>query len=324
MNDGAGDADEGGSDGVVDDGPMLRSIAAAVEKLGLTELAPVGAGLEFHVWRARHRAWGEVALRASRRRFESNDNDPSVDMGALLRREAERTGILAEAGLPVARHFEIVEGEVDVAVSEFIRADTDVFSSRELGTIAARLHALGAPNNVRPAAASPSTFRTTIAERLSRRWAILRTIEPRLPALPSPHELASTIPDDYEPALLHLDLRASNLLVREGTIRAVIDWSNSMIGDPALELARTAEYSRLAENGLDYPDFAHGYASVRPLPRCPADAWQLYRLDAAAMLAIVFTREAADPERGRAALDWLLGRTTARSGPRTSGNVFDA
>jgi hypothetical protein len=37
--------------------PLLRSIAATVGKLGLTDLAPVGAGLEFHVRRARHPAW---------------------------------------------------------------------------------------------------------------------------------------------------------------------------------------------------------------------------------------------------------------------------
>jgi fructosamine-3-kinase len=288
------------------EGPMARSVAATVEKLGLTELAPVGAGLEFHVWRARHPAWGEVALRASRRRFESNDNDPSVDTGALLAREAGLSRLLADAGLPVARHFEIVEGEVDVAVSEFISTDGTGSDSFELGAFAARLHSLGADDGVEPQ--HPDVFRTTIAERLSRRWAVLRDIEPELPKLPAPAELASVIPADYQPALLHLDLRASNLLVREGRIRAVIDWSNSLVGDPALELARTAEYARLPENGLDYPEFARGYASVRPIPPCADECWELYRLDTAAMLAVVFNREAPDPERGGKMLDRLVRR----------------
>jgi Ser/Thr protein kinase RdoA (MazF antagonist) len=287
-----------------DDRPMPRSIAATVRKLGLIELTPVGAGLEFHVWRARHSAWGDVALRASQRRFESNDNDPLVDMGALLAREAGLSRLLTDAGLPVARHFEIVEGEVYVAVSEFVASDGTGFRPFELGAFAARLHSLDAGDGVEPQ--HTDVFRTTIAERLTRRWAVLHDIEPELPELPAPAKLASVIPDDYAPALLHLDLRASNLLVREGKIRAVIDWSNSMVGDPALELARTAEYARLPENGLDYAEFARGYASVRPIPRRTNDCWQLYRLDTAAMLAVVFNCEAPDPERGREMLDRLI------------------
>lgn len=288
-----------------DEGPMLRSLAKAVSTLGLTEAVPVGGGLEFRVWRARHPRWGQVALRAPQRPFETNDNDPFVDMGALLRREALLFRHLGEARFPVPRHFEIVSGEVDVAVSEFVAPDGTPFRSFELGVIAARLHdpdlaaglAGGGPASVFPA---------TIAERLTRRWAALRAVEPRLPALPGPAELESFVPAAARPSLLHLDLRAANLLVREGSVRAVIDWSNSMTGDPALELARVAEYARLPENGLDYPDFVHGYASVRPLPVRTAAEWDMCRLDAAVMLAVVFISEAPDPARGRAMLDRLL------------------
>jgi aminoglycoside phosphotransferase (APT) family kinase protein len=284
---------------------MLRSLAKAVGVLGLTDAVPVGGGLEFRVWRARHPEWGEVALRAPQHRFETNDNDPFVDTGALLRREALLYRHLGKTGFPVPRHFEILSGEVDVAVSEFIETDGTQFRSFELGAAVARLHepdlAIGLAEGH-----LACSFPGTITERLTRRWAALRAVEPRLPALPATAELEPLIPGRAADSLLHLDLRAANLLVRDGSIRAVIDWSNSMVGDPALELARAAEYARLPENGLDYSDFVHGYASVRPVPDRPAATWDLYRLDAAVMLAVVFTSEAPDPVRGRAMLDRLL------------------
>jgi aminoglycoside phosphotransferase (APT) family kinase protein len=292
------------------DGPMLRSVAAAVEKTGLTDLTPVGGGLEFRVWRARHPEWGDVVLRAARSRFESNDNDPLVDTGALLRREARLSTLLASAGLPVPRHFRILAEEVDVSVNEFVAADATPFRSHELGSVVARLHSLGEAQGLEPPEDASASFAVTIAERLCRRWSVLHAIDPGLPKLPSEAELASLVPADFAPSLLHLDLRAANLLVRDGSIHAVIDWSNSMAGDPALELARVAEYARLPENGLDYADFVHGYTSVRQLPRCSADCWAFYRLDAAAMLAVVFNSEAPDPERGAETLRWLDTRAS--------------
>lgn len=291
------------------DAAMLRSVASVVEKLGLTGLADVGEGLEFRVWRAHHPEWGQVALRAARRRFESNDNDPLVDTGELLRREARVSRVLAAAGLPVARHFDLLAEEVDVAVSEFVETDGTSYHPADLGVFAARLHGLGAADGVEIAEDATAVFRATIGDRLSHRWAVLRAIEPDLPRLPAAAELGALVPDRAASSLLHLDLRAANLLVRKGGIRAVIDWSNSMVGDPALELARTAEYARLAENGLDYADFVHGYTTVRPHPVRSATCWELYRLDAAAMLAVVFNSEAPDPVRGPETLRWLIRRT---------------
>jgi hypothetical protein len=67
------------------------------------------------------------------------------------------------------------------------------------------------------------------------------------------------------------------------------------VGDPALELARIAEYARLPENAIDLDEFRHGYASVRPVPDRREECWSVYHLDTAIMLAVVFTREA--PQR---------------------------
>ena len=67
-------------------------------------------------------------------------------------------------------------------------------------------------------------------------------------------------------SLIHLDVRAPNLLVRDGTIRALIDWTNSMIGDPALELARIEHYAPHPENGIDLPELLRGSPAAAPGP----------------------------------------------------------
>ena len=42
---------------------------------------------------------------------------------------------------------------------------------------------------------------------------------------------------DFEPALLHADLGPAHLLVRDGRLAGVIDWSDVRFGDPALDYA---------------------------------------------------------------------------------------
>jgi aminoglycoside phosphotransferase (APT) family kinase protein len=41
----------------------------------------------------------------------------------------------------------------------------------------------------------------------------------------------------FEPALLHADLGAEHLLVRNGRLAGVVDWSDARVGDPALDYA---------------------------------------------------------------------------------------
>jgi hypothetical protein len=79
-------------------------------------------------------------------------------------------------------------------------------------------------------------------------------------------------------------------------------WSNAVIGDPAMELGRLAEYALLPENGLDYEAVLNGYG--QPVPVDSAVFW-IYRLDAAVMLALLFTAEVPHASRGPRAVDRL-------------------
>jgi len=226
----------------------------------------------------------------------SNGNDPVVDTAALHRHEASVYAYLAGTDIPVPRSYALLRFEVDVAVSEYIENDGSGFDSAELGRLLARLHALPPMPNIAPSRAADA-FRGTVVERLARRWELLRRFDPALPPPPPAAELASVVPAAAT-SLLHLDVRAENVLCRDGKIRALIDWTNSMIGDPAFELARAAEYAPYPENGLDLSELLRGYASVRPLPARSARCTALYRLDAAVMLAVVFNDESPDPRRG--------------------------
>ncbi|GAA1952163.1 phosphotransferase family protein [Kitasatospora viridis] len=279
-----------------------RALRAAAQDLQLTGGELVGSGLEFQVWRMRHPRWGDVALRLPAQAVESNPNDPYVDTAELLRHEALLYAALPASGIPLPRFHDLRHYEIDVLVCEYVATDGSACDSAELGEIVARLHEAPVPTGISPAR-SAGAFPGTIAERVARRYEVLRELAPDLDALVAADTLAAAIPATGAGSLLHLDVRASNVLTVDGRVRALIDWSNSMVGDPALELARIEANALFPENGIDFPEFQRGYRSVRPLPERSDACWSLYRLDAAVMLGIVFTCEAPDAERGRLMLD---------------------
>ncbi|MFI2190302.1 phosphotransferase family protein [Streptomyces sioyaensis] len=274
-----------------------HALRAAARDLDLTGGTLVGSGLEFEVWRMRHPQWGEVALRVPAQAIDSNANDPYVETAELLHHEALVYRHLGLLGIPVPQVFAVRHYDVHVMVCEYVPADGTSFRSEELGEVLARLHGLPPPTGITPARDAPA-FRESIAERVARRWSVLRHSDRTLPAGPAPDDLRLVIPEDDIGSLLHLDVRAANTIVRDGRVRALVDWSNSMVGDPALELARVAENARIPDNGIDYEALLRGYTSVRPLPERTEKCWTLYRLDAAIMLAVVFTSEAPDPAWG--------------------------
>ena len=102
--------------------------------------------------------------------------------------------------------------------------------------------------------------------------------------------------------LVHLDVRASNIRCTGGAVCGLLDWSNALIGDPAMELGRLAEYALLPQNGIDYEAVLDGYRE--PVPVDSAAFW-IYRLDAAVMLALLFNSEASHAELGPPAADRL-------------------
>ena len=258
----------------------MRGLEDVVRARGLTALRPLAGGLEFETWTAVDPSGGVVALRASAGgRFRSNANDPDVDTRALLRREERIVRHVAAAGLPLAEPVALVLGEPDVLISHYVPDDGRGVDQVGLGALLARLHRIPAPALTRAVDVLP--------QRVTRRWHEVAALVPDLP--PVPTGLRRPLVGRPTTSLLHLDVRAPNLRCVDGDVRALLDWSNALVGDPALELARLEEFAPLPGNGLDLPAIRAGYGPV------PAhESYLVYQLDAAVMLALVFLSEAPD------------------------------
>jgi hypothetical protein len=91
---------------------------------GFTRLQPAGGGVEFQVYAATAPDGSQVVLRIpAGGRFQFSPNDGQVDTRALLRWEYAVTWHLDALGFPVAAPRELVLGDPDVLVSDFVTDD---------------------------------------------------------------------------------------------------------------------------------------------------------------------------------------------------------
>lgn len=270
------------------------------EQWGLSGLELVGKGLEFTVFRALDRDGAPVAVRLAHRRFDSNANDPHVDTRTLLVQEHAIARHLAEHGLPVARARELVLADdpnsPDVLLSDYVDDDGSPLDSHALGQLLACLHRVPPPR-LRPVAAEGGSTAEALAARIGRRWAELARRVDDWPEPPTADLLARHLSPLAGTSLLHLDVRSSNIRRSGGRTTALLDWSNALLGTPALEFGRLAEYARYPENDLDLTALRAGYATVATVPAEDDPCLLACRLDAALMLALVFLSEAPDPTR---------------------------
>lgn len=269
----------------------LTDVLATDLKAGAVQL--VGGGLEFMVFRAESPALGPLAIRVPRQRWFENDNDERLDAHALLRQEAVLAAHAGTHGLPVpAVHALHLSEDVAFLASAFVESDGTAPTGQDMGKLAKVLHRCPLPDI--PLAAQPGPLGDVLSERLLRRVRVVERLSGMEAGSITPMRVRRLLSwQTPRPALLHMDFRPANLLTRGGHIVAVLDWSNALVGDPALELARIAEYGHLDR------DFLAGYGVAEPFAHLPPGLELLYRLDTAAMLAVVFLSEAPDPEQAR-------------------------
>lgn len=237
---------------------------------------------------------GRLVLRVPHREIADTSYDGRVDFADLVRTEATVQRLLNDAGVPCPRLIDVAtrnNGQTwSWTLSEHIAHEpVDELDPRletRLGHIARAIHAIVPSSSELPRRESWEEF---IADRTARRVDALG----QRAALPPVSDVASLIRDAVRgrarnaDRLLHMDLRADNLCIRDAEIVAVLDYSNAVRGDPWLELGRLHAYGTLTDAFID------GYGpAAREALNTPALA--AYALDTYAMLALLAVDELDD------------------------------
>lgn len=287
---------------------------------GVTELAPSGAGVDFLVLKGETKKFGPVAFRIPRSPWISHLNDPLVEARQLLQQESIIASYLAAHGLPTPQVFALCleDDEFDFLMSAYIDSDGGVPNVFQLGELMRNIHDLPPPS-LRLVMQTHITMVDSIIERLLRRSHLIEMLFQVDLKIPATVKIVETLRTHYRcTKLLHMDARAANVLAYRGTIFSIIDWGNAVIGDPAFELARIAEYGYIAQHGVfkEYgystedgevnPDFMAGYGA-NPLNELPDEVVYLYRLDTATMLTVLFGCVLSRPALAKHALQRVMG-----------------
>jgi aminoglycoside phosphotransferase (APT) family kinase protein len=276
---------------------LVETLHGAYGHLGITSLRQIGQGMDARVYRGTSPELGPVAVKLPHDRWVSSGNEPRLDTRRLLRQEFQLGRHLREHGLPVPEVFlfHADDDGVDFTVSAFIEPDGSQLADAEFGRLIRAVHEVPVPAIDLVAMDPSADVDEVLADRIGQRLKNLTAIadlgvgNPDIGVV-----LAAGRPDDAAPCLLHMDLRPENILTRAGRPAALLDWSNALVGEAALDLARAAEYGSLTGPVLS----AYGDTGVFSVePRTPRE--MVYRLDTAVMLSHVFLDGAPDKAKAR-------------------------
>lgn len=276
----------------LDNAELLNKVLDSLRsQLDIQDIKEVGRGNEFYIFGAELPS-GPVVIKVPKDRIFSNVNDAHIDSRVLLDQElalmryAKAHGII-QVPEPIK---DIEAAGFSVVIMSYVPSDDSRPDEFELGKLLAKIHSIETPN-IRLSAQEGMEIPELIADRLTRRWKELSSLEDTFPGLPPKDILINCLESARNTKqLLHMDFRQANFRMQKGKVAALLDWSNALIGHPALELARVAETGETGKKFLD------GYASVRPLPEVSPIIETIFRLDTATMLALVFLSEDPDPE----------------------------
>lgn len=282
----------------------MSRLAAVLRKqyghLGITGLREIGHGLDARVYRGTSATFGDVALRVPHARYLTSGNETQLDTRRQLRQDFELSGRLRAHGLPVPAVFALHlsdEGGPDFTIGEFVSSDGGLLPDEAFGGLIRAIHSVPVPSVDLVCMESRDEVDVVLAERIEDRFGKLAALTPLAVDLPPIAALLAADPCPRR-SLLHMDLRPENVLVRSGQPVAILDWANALIGDPALDLARAAEYGVLTPAALAVYGAPGGFTLVPATPR-----QVIYRLDTAVMLSHVFLDGAPDPGKARHYID---------------------
>lgn len=260
----------------------------------------------------------EWVLRVPLREVVTSVYDGEVDYGDVVEREAFVHGLLERRGVPVAPllGWGRASGTSDHSWMMLERVRNDDRTSLSppaqaaLGRVLRRIHAIAGTPDLE-AVVGRQTAPEAMLERVRTRVSALAE---RVGYPASGELLGRALAVIGERAglrdlrLTHMDLRPENLCYLDDDLVAVLDLSNSTLGDPAAELGRMAAYGTLT------PDLLAAYAGGEPPDSRLIAA---YAVDTYALLGLLGAEEFADQElvnRGLRGLDDCLRRLRALMG----------
>jgi thiamine kinase-like enzyme len=274
---------------------MVDALAAEFGESAVSDLQVIGGGLESVVFRANVAPLGRVAVKLPLMRVLSTGNEAHLDTSALLIQEERLARLAREAGLPCPKPLllrRVAHGDdvVEFLVSVYVEIDGTSAGLSDLGSLVAEIHRLRVEPTSLVAMEGFPDVEVVVARRLGQRLRRLRDQRPDVPQLDLPRAFGRLDPCPEPSVLLYMDARPANLLVTGSRIEGIVDWSNALVGPPALELARIAESGNLTS------EFLAGYGTSTPFGSICSEREVLYRLDTAVMLAHVFSDNDAAPE----------------------------
>ena len=273
---------------------------AFAAKADLKDLQPFAEGVEFNVYKATSRLHGEVVLRIPKFKVFQNANDPNTDARDLVRQENDICDLLGPGPVPVPKAYGYYEiKDYPAMVCEFVSDDGNLAADAEIGRMAALIHSTTVPADwdvklVAMEGFDSSSTADLLVHRISRRFNTLGLYSPESMSWALPEDVLRDVAEPlcrFTPTLLHMDLRQVNVRMMGGKVAAVFDWTNALLGPPALDVYRSLEWGTQAQ------PFLEAYRGVRPLEAVSEREEALMRLDAALVLALVFVSEAPDPEK---------------------------
>ncbi|KAF5622759.1 hypothetical protein F25303_11961 [Fusarium sp. NRRL 25303] len=272
-----------------------------IEAENLTDVKTAGEGLECLVYKASSPVHGPVVLRVPRVKVYQNANDPNTDASDLIQQEMKIYKLLENSSVPVPKAYKyLAEGGYPAMLCEYVDDDGTEITFKEMGRVAAMMHSMPLSDpDMKTVALETNDVFSTIEQRLKRRFTVLSQTVPEASSWITNWDLIHNILQGlkrFPSSLLHMDFREVNLRHKNGQISAVIDWTNALAGPAAIDNFRTLEFSQLDEN------FVKGYTEITTWPDVTAQEECLLRLDAALVLALVFTSEAPDAERAEVAV----------------------
>ena len=212
-----------------------REILRAIGIEDPDSVAPVTGGMDTAIWRVGHRE-NLYALRVFR---------PEQAPG--IARETAAMIAAAAAGIPVPR---LVQQGVwndrpvlllgwspgQTVAQTLMRQPWRAWSVGDaFGQVQARLHRVAAP----PVLAEKATAWIDLAD-----W---KASSPSAQAINDKLRAQLLEQMTPQPKLIHLDYHPLNVLIVDGQVSAVLDWTNARAGDPRADIARTATILRLSQ-----------------------------------------------------------------------------